>query len=118
MTPNIKSGQRARSDRFLKQLAERIIRKCQPQKIILFGSYAYGHPKKDSDIDLLVVLEKPEDRHERYVKVDKAIGEHILPLDLIVRSPKEIKERLKIGDWFFMEVMKKGFPLYDRQIRS
>jgi predicted nucleotidyltransferase len=92
--------------RFAKQLAERF----QPERIILFGSYAYGKPHGFSDVDILVVMPA---RNE----IDKAV--HILnvldppfSVDLIVRTPHNLSWRVEEGDWFLREVLSKGKVLY------
>ena len=64
------------------------------------------------DFDLLVIVRRPADRNKRYELVDKAIGEHLWPLDILVRSPAEIDERLRIGDSFFRGILSQGKVLY------
>ena len=91
----------------------RIAAKVKPKKIILFGSHAYGRPGKDSDIDLLVVVDRPGSREKRYRVVDKAIGEHLWPLDILVRRSEEVEERLRIGDSFIQEIITRGKVLYE-----
>ncbi|HVA66830.1 MAG TPA: nucleotidyltransferase domain-containing protein [Elusimicrobiota bacterium] len=91
----------------------RIVKRTKPQKVILFGSHAYGRPRKDSDLDLLVVLSRPRGRFKRYRLVSQAIGERRWPMDLLVRRPREIDERLRIGDSFFREIISRGEVLYE-----
>jgi predicted nucleotidyltransferase len=103
----------------IRKIARQIAERFQPDKIILFGSYAYGKPHPLSDIDMLVVMPS---RNE----LDKAV--HILnvidspfSVDLIVRTPHNLAWRLKDGDWFLREVVDKGKTLYekaDRQVGS
>jgi predicted nucleotidyltransferase len=92
--------------RFAKQLAERF----QPERIILFGSYAYGKPHQFSDVDMLVVMPA---RNE----IDKAVQilnvlDPPFSVDLIVRTPHNLSWRLEEGDWFLREVVSKGKVLY------
>ena len=101
------------AERWARIAARRIVRRVKPRKIILFGSYAYGRPTHDSDIDLLVILDKPLDRFRRYELVDKAIGDHRWPIDILVRHPKEVEHRLKIKDSFFIEIVSRGKVLYE-----
>lgn len=101
------------AQRWLRRAANRIAARTKPSKIILFGSYAYGRPGPDSDVDLLVVLDRPRDRFKRYLAVEKAVGEHLWPLDILVRSPEEIAARLRIGDSFFADIMSRGKVLYE-----
>ncbi len=94
--------------RFARQVAERF----HPEKIILFGSYAYGTPHEDSDVDILVVM-PARNELDQCVKIDLAIDAPF-PLDLIVRTPKNLSWRLKEGDWFLREIVSKGKVLYDK----
>lgn len=98
--------------RLIRKFARDVAERFKPEKIILFGSYAYGAPHEDSDVDILVVMAA---RHEldQCVKIDETI-ESPFPLDPIVRTPKNIKWRLEEGDWFLREVMAKGKILYEK----
>ena len=89
-----------------------IVREFAPLQVILFGSYAYGTPTEDSDIDLLVVMEIPESetRHQA-VEIRQRIPRRF-PMDLLVRSPEEIAYRISYNDWFLREITEKGEVLY------
>jgi predicted nucleotidyltransferase len=96
----------------IKRICLTIGKEFRPRRIILFGSYAYGKPSQDSDVDLLVVMP------HRGRAVDKAIEiisklEHRFPIDLIVRSPAELRERLKWNDFFLREATEKGVIMYE-----
>ena len=84
----------------------------QPEKIILFGSYAYGQPHADSDVDILVVM-PARNEIDQAVRIDRVI-DPAFPLDLIVCTPKNIAWRLKEGDSFLHEIMTKGKVLYEK----
>jgi predicted nucleotidyltransferase len=86
-----------------KQIAERF----QPEKIILFGSYAYGRPRPESDVDLLVVMDTPLRNREQAAQIARAIDYHF-GLDLLVRSPRQLAERLALGDFFCRRSRKGG----------
>lgn len=91
---------------------EEVVEKFRPEKIILFGSYAYGEPTLDSDIDLLVVL--PFEGHPARKAVEILISiDYHFPLDLIVRTPRNIEKRLEMGDFFIQEILHKGRILYE-----
>jgi predicted nucleotidyltransferase len=93
-------------------LAARIATSCNPEKIILFGSYAYGNPGEDSDLDLLVVL--PFEGKPIYKSLEILEKLHpTLPLDLIVRTPEQLATRLALHDFFLQEVVGKGKVLYE-----
>ena len=70
-----------------------IAREFRPQKIILFGSYAYGKPTPDSDVDLLVIMPLQGRATEKAVEISSQL-EHRFPIDLLVRSPEELRQRL------------------------
>src|SRR5437762_1516669 len=94
--------------RFARQIAE----KFQPEKIILFGSYAYGTPHEESDVDLLVIM-PARDVISMSVRIALAFGRPF-SLDLIVRTPRQMEIGLREGDcnWFLREVVEKGIVLY------
>lgn len=91
--------------------AQAVAREFQPERIILFGSYAYGTPTEDSDVDLLVVM--PHDSHPAYKAAEIELRvQPGFPLDLMVRSPERIRERLADGDRFVREIIERGCPLH------
>lgn len=93
-------------------LSERIVRKFHPQKIILFGSYAYGEPTSDSDVDLLVVLPFAGKDIQKAAEMLNQISPRI-PVELVVRTPEQIQQRLQWNDFFLREIMEKGKVLYE-----
>jgi predicted nucleotidyltransferase len=95
-------------------ITRRIVEAFNPQKIILFGSHAYGQPTPDSDVDILIVMESQERPTERAVKVSRLLRPRPFPLDILVRTPDEIRHRLKIGDHFIQEIIYRGKILYER----
>ncbi len=94
--------------RFARQVAEHF----QPDKIILFGSYAYGTPHADSDVDILVIM-PARNQLDQAVKIELACDPPF-PLDLIVRTPRNLHWRLAEGDSFLREIMIKGKVLYEK----
>jgi len=98
----------------LPAVIERLVAEVQPERVILFGSYAYGTPTPDSDVDLLVVLESPLSFVERHVLVGKSLCPQPFPVDLMVVTPAQLAERLAIGNQFFTEVVRNGRVLYER----
>ena len=85
-----------------------------PQKVILFGSYAYGTPQADSDIDLLIIKETSERHIDRWVTVRRILSDpqRAVPLETFVLTPQEVSRRLAIGDQFLKEILEKGEVLY------
>jgi uncharacterized protein len=98
----------------LPQAVKKIAEALTPEKIILFGSYAYGKPTPDSDVDLLVILKTKKSRKERVVAVSLLLYPRPFPVDIMVKTPKEIENDLKKGNVFIREIMKKGRVLYER----
>lgn len=95
-------------------LAGQIVTQFKPQKIILFGSYAYGTPTPDSDVDLMVVMPHKDSPSIQAAQIRKKVHAGF-PMDLLVRSTTEIRQRLKIGDLFIKEIIEKGLPIYESQ---
>lgn len=92
--------------------SRRIARHFAPERIVLFGSRAHGRARRDSDVDLLVVM--------RFRGVGARKAAEILatvqpdfPVDLIVRTPEELRRRLAQNDPFFGEIARRGRVLYD-----
>jgi predicted nucleotidyltransferase len=103
------------TETLLAGITQRIVEKFQPYKVILFGSYAYGTPDLDSDVDLLVVMDSDEPMAQRIRRVTEVAKVRFLPMDIIVRTPAEMAERLAIGDFFLAEILEKGKLLYHRE---
>lgn len=98
---------------------ERIVSKLKPEKIILFGSYAYGNPTPDSDVDLLVIMNTKAKDVDRYVAVSNLLYPRQFPVDILVKTPTEIKaEARKKSNFFLREILKKGKVLYERSRRG
>jgi uncharacterized protein len=96
----------------IRRFARAVVERFAPEKIILFGSHAYGEPHADSDVDILVVM-PTRNEIDQAVRIDRAI-DPVFPLDLIVFSPKNIAWRLKEGDSFLREIMTQGKVLYEK----
>jgi predicted nucleotidyltransferase len=99
----------------LPEAVGRIVSALHPEKIVLFGSYAYGEPTDDSDVDLLIVLDQPGSRAERYLAVASLLRPRRFPVDLIVRTPAEIEQALAHGDFFIRDILSRGRVLYERR---
>jgi len=97
----------------IRAVVQQVAEKFQPEKVILFGSYAYGSPNPESDVDLLVIMRTPLKQTEQAVRICQAIEYHF-GLDLIVHTPEILERRLKLGDPFLAEIVRKGKVLYER----
>src|ERR1700752_2183333 len=92
--------------RVIRRFARQVAEKFHPDKIILFGSYAYGTPHADSDVDILVVM-PTRNELDQAVRVRLSV-DYNFPLDLLVRTPKNLSGRLAEGDSFLREIMARG----------
>ncbi len=84
-----------------------------PEKIILFGSHSDGTNTKDSDIDLCIIIDSKTSSFDLSIEISSKVP-HKIPLDIIVKSPKEIKQRIKSGDFFIKHIMDNGKVLYEK----
>lgn len=100
----------------IRGMVDRLVAAYAPEKVILFGSYAYGVADAESDVDLLVIKNTPEPFLGRLEAVRKAVGgAHArVPFEPIVLTPAELDERLEKGDQFLGEIVKRGEVLYAR----
>ena len=95
----------------IRRYARRVGERFRPDKIILFGSRAYGTPHADSDVDILVIM-PCRNQHDQAVKIRLAVPRPF-GMDLIVRTPKNLAWRLAEGDLFHTEIVTKGKVLYE-----
>ena len=97
----------------IKKITRQIVEKYKPEKIILFGSFAFGKPKASSDIDLLIIKKSKKRKVERVKEVLMKVKSEI-PLEPLVYTPREIQERFDLKDFFFENIFKKGKLLYEK----
>ncbi len=98
--------------RLIRKFAREVADRFQPEKIILFGSYAYGTPHEDSDVDILVIM-PVRNTTDMAAKIHLALMPPF-PIDIIVRTPKEVRWRLAERESFLVEIMEKGKTLYEK----
>jgi predicted nucleotidyltransferase len=99
----------------LQEVVNRIVKEYQPEKIILFGSFAWGEPDPDSDIDLLIVKETKNTR-EAARKISRLIFPRPFPMDILVYAPDEVERKIKEERNLFIEdIVNNGRILYERQ---
>jgi predicted nucleotidyltransferase len=101
----------------IQRLCDDIVRRFHPQKVILFGSYAHGKPTPDSDVDLLVLMPFRGHPAHKVLEIRRAIRAPF-PLDLLVRTPADVKARIKLGDFFLREIVENGRTLYESSHRG
>lgn len=101
------------SENEIKQIVSQIAAKFKPQKVVLFGSYAWGQPKNDSDVDLLVVKnDSQKNTREMAIELEKLLFPRLVALDLLVYKPEQLEKRLALNDQFFLKITKQGRVLY------
>lgn len=102
------------STRQIKKVAEKIVKEYKPEKIILFGSYAWGKPYADSDVDLFVLKRTNDSVIERHKKVGRLLFGSGFPVDVLIYTPSQVKRRLGMGDFFMRNIISKGKLLYGK----
>jgi uncharacterized protein len=101
----------------IRKAAQKIVDEVDPEKIILFGSFAYGEPTPDSDVDLFIVMKTSLRPVDRIRQVSAVLDPRPFPVDIIVRTPAELAEQLRINDCFIREIVDKGQVIYERASR-
>jgi len=94
----------------IQEIADKVAREFQPEKIILFGSFAWGTPTEDSDVDLFIVKDT-NDTREFARTVDGALFPRLFPIDIIVYTPEKAKKSRE-SDFFIKNIFSKGKVLY------
>ena len=87
---------------------------ADPSMIILFGSYAYGTPRTDSDVDILVIMETDLPRHKRLGPINRALAGLLIPKDILVYTPAEIEDWKDVPQAFITQVFEKGVRVYEK----
>jgi predicted nucleotidyltransferase len=96
----------------IRHLCTRIAREFKPEKIILFGSHASGRPTPESDLDLMVVMQFEGDPLEQAVTMLNRLN-MLIPIDLLVRTPEHVQQRLEMGDSFMRDIIERGEVMYE-----
>jgi len=97
------------------EMAEKIAEAFRPEKIILFGSHARGQPGELSDVDLLVIAESSDPPPKRSVPIYRLLRNYRIPVDVLVRTPDEIKRYKNLPFSFLQTVCREGVTLYERK---
>lgn len=99
----------------LQSILDRLIAEYHPQRVIMFGSHAWGTPHEDSDVDLFIVKDTAQRFLERCFEVRQLLTpvRQELPLDIIVMTPQEIERRKTAGDPFITQILEEGTLLYE-----
>lgn len=103
------------SEEKIEEVKNRLIDTYHPLEIYIFGSYAWGIPEEDSDLDLLVVVQDlKKDRYETLVEGHRALMGMGIPKDILVYSKKEFEEHAKDIGSICYRVKNKGKKIYGR----
>lgn len=100
--------------RVINDILQKLRDNYNPQKVILFGSFASGNPHPDSDIDILIIKETSDRFIDRCTAVRRLLSDpgRKIPLEILVLTPDEISRRLAAGDQFISDITEKGNLLY------
>ncbi|HDL64014.1 MAG TPA: nucleotidyltransferase domain-containing protein [Proteobacteria bacterium] len=96
----------------IQTMIQPLVHDYNPEQIILFGSYAGGSPTEDSDVDLLIVLPFKGKSIHKAVEMRLKLRSSF-PVDLVVRTPAKVRERLDLDDQFMINIFKTGRILYE-----
>lgn len=102
-------------DALLKEIVNRIVNTVHPERIVLFGSYVYGRPKDESDLDILVIMHSKLPRYRRSVPIYSSLAGLLVPKDILVYTPEEIEEWSEVPQAFITTVLKKGKVIYEKK---
>ena len=104
------------ADAVISGIVTKIVENFQPEKVILFGSRVWGKPKEWSDIDVLVIMNFDESSSRVAAKISVTAKPRYVPMDILVRTPEEIEQRIKMGDYFIQRIITGGKVLYERGV--
>lgn len=101
----------------IKKITQQIAKQFDPEKIILFGSHAWGIPTKDSDVDLCILKNTDNTRHLAEM-IDGSLFPRPFPIDVIVYTKEQMQRRQRLGDHFIAKILTDGKLLYDKHSES
>ena len=96
----------------IRSFVEEVVNRFSPERVVLFGSHAAGDPTSESDVDLFVVMDFEGRPYQQAYEIRRSV-KRSFPLDLLVRRPKDVERRLRMGDFFIREILEKGKVLYE-----
>ncbi len=107
MSPAPLTKSREANEDLLQEIVNRIVQSFNPQKIILFGSYAYGKPHEGSDLDILVIMDSTLPRYKRSIPIYRALADLLIPMDILVYTPEEAEAWEDVPQAFITSILKK-----------
>lgn len=99
----------------IQKVSNLIVKKFRPEKIILFGSFAWGKPSLDSDVDFMIIKKTKEDKHKDQISLGQILFGKSMPIDTLIYTPEEVQKRLSLGDFFIRNILEKGKILYEKK---
>ena len=102
------------TDKIIQAMVERIVDEFQPEKVILFGSYARGNPTRDSDVDLLIIMDFKGRKLDMLRRIRRSLHEFTVPKDVVLRKPEEVKKYGRFVGTILHPALKEGKVLYAR----
>ena len=99
----------------LEEIVQRIVHVVDPEKIILFGSRVRGDSRVQSDLDVLVIMESTEPRSQRSIPLFGALSDIMIPMDILVYTPEEVREWSNVRQAFPTTAVREGKVLYERE---
>jgi predicted nucleotidyltransferase len=105
---------RSKHGKQIQEMVDRIVKRFDPEKIILFGSHARGDAGPDSDVDLLVVMPVAGSKRDKMVEIGVALHDILLPKDIIVTTPEDFEWRKEIVGTIERPAVQEGKVLYAR----
>ena len=97
----------------LNEVKSRIVPQFQPQRIILFGSYANGVPGPDSDIDLLIVMDVDGSTRQKANEIDMLMSDRRIPMDFIVITPEQYEQQKNMVGTFVRQIEREGMVIHE-----
>jgi uncharacterized protein len=105
----------ADTEQKIQEVVRKIVAEYQPEKIILFGSWAWGKPGPDSDVDVLIVKRSERTRSDRAQEVQELLYPREIPMDILVYTPEEVEESInKNKNLFIEDIIRNGTTLYSK----
>lgn len=98
----------------LPEITRRIVQTSNPEKIILFGSYARGKANADSDLDLLVIVPKAQHLRQESIRVRRALRGLLVPVDIIMATSEQIRRLGNVTGLVYQSALREGTVLYER----
>lgn len=93
-------------------VVDTIVKNVKPEKVILFGSYAYGKPQDDSDLDILVIKNTETDRYSRTREIRKYLRGKKIPIDILVYTNAEVEDWKDTKEAFITQILENGRVVY------